>query len=196
MQSSDSRDKPVVPVGARTPTSTVNWGAIVLAVVIGMGITLLLVTVGAAAGATAEDGDVADGDSGKIAAAVGAWTVIAALGGTFVGSYIGGRYNRWTSRGGAVYHAMAAWGLSIMVGAWLGSSGTAGLLGSSLNASANQPRAAQAAASGVDAKDIVDAIGWSGWALAGGLALTLIVAVTAWWSGAHRSLDDFEVEPA
>ncbi|MCW2921626.1 MAG: hypothetical protein JWL76_1500 [Thermoleophilia bacterium] len=195
MQTTDS-SKRVVPVGANTPTSTVNWGAIILAVVIGMGITMLLVAVGAAAGAMAEDGDVSDGDSGKIAAAVGAWTVIAALGGTFVGSYIGGRFNRWSSRGSAVYHAMGAWGVSIIVGAWLGASGTSGLLGSSLTASANQPRKAQAAASGVDPKDIVDAIGWSGWALAGGLALTLIVAVTAWWSGAHRSLDDFEVEAA
>lgn len=106
--------------------------------------------MGAAAGAMAEDGDVADGDSGKIAAAVGSWMVIAALGGTFVGSYIGGRFTRFSSRGSAVYHAIGAWGLSVIVGAWLGASGASGLLGSSLTAAANQPREAQAAATGVD----------------------------------------------
>jgi hypothetical protein len=189
-------DEAAIPVGATAPASTVNWGAIGLAVIIGMGITWLLVTVGAAAGAMAEDGDVADGDSGKITAVVGSWMVIAALGGTFVGSYIGGRFTRFSSRGAAIYHAVGAWGLSVILGAWLGAIGATGLLGSSLSAAANQPRKAQAAASGVEPKDIVDAISWGGWALAGGLALTLVVAITAWWAGAHRSLDDFEREAA
>lgn len=188
--------EPVIPVGSAQPSSTVNWGAIILAVLIGLGITTLLLSVGAAAGAMAEDGDISDGDSGKIAAALGSWSIIAALGGTFVGCYIGGRFTRRSSRGSAIYHAVGAWALTVVVGMWLGASGISGLLGSSLTSAANQPRRAQAAASGVDAKDIVDAIGWGGWALAGGLALTLIVAITAWWSGTHRSLDDFEAKPA
>jgi len=183
-------------VGNAAPTSSVSWNAIILSVFIGMGITILLLTVGAAAGAMAEDGDVADGDSGKIAAALGTWAVIAALGGTFVGCYIGGRFTRWSSRGSAIYHALGAWGLSVMISVWLGTAGAVGLLGSSLTAASNQSREAQAKTSGVSANDIADAVGWSGWALAGGMALTLIVAVTAWWSGAHRSLDDFEVTPA
>jgi hypothetical protein len=179
-----------------TTTSTVNWGAIVLAVLAGFGITLLLVTVGAAAGAMAEGNDVADGDSGKIAAALGTWTVLAALGGTFVGSYIGGRYSRWTSRGGAVYHALGAWGLSLALGLWLGATGATGLLGSAFTADANTPRAARVAATGAKPDDIVDAIGWGGWALALGLVLTMVVSIGAWWFGAHRSLDGFERTPA
>lgn len=186
-----------VPASTATArSSTVNWGAIALAVLVGFGITLLLITVGAAAGAMAEDGNVADGDSGKIASALGAWTVLAALGGTFVGSYIGGRYTRWTSRGGAVYHALGAWGLSLLVGVWLGASGTSGLLGSAFTGAANTPRKQVAAGTGAKPADIVDAIGWGGWALALGLLLTMLVAVAAWWFGAHRSLDDFERTPA
>jgi hypothetical protein len=180
---------------ATTRASTVNWGAIALAVLVGFGITLLLVTVGAAAGAMATNGDVADGDSGKIAAAVGTWTVLAALGGTFVGSYIGGRYNRWSSRGGAVYHALGAWGLSLLLGVWLGATGATGLLGSALTGAANTPRA-QLMAQGAKPGDIADAVGWSGWALALGLVLTMLVAIGAWWFGAHRTLDDFERTPA
>ncbi|MCW2927696.1 MAG: hypothetical protein JWM86_1664, partial [Thermoleophilia bacterium] len=104
---------PSVRTGGVAVGRGINWGAILLAVIVGFGITLLLVTVGAAAGAMAEDGDVADGDSGKIAAALGIWTVLAALGGTFVGSYVGGRYTHWASRGSAIYHALGAWGLSV-----------------------------------------------------------------------------------
>jgi hypothetical protein len=185
-----------VPSATSGAGSTVNWGAILLAVLTGLGITLLLVTVGAAAGAMVEDGDVADGDSGKIAAALGTWTVLAALGGTFVGSYIGGRYTQWTSRGGAIYHALGAWGLSLGIGLWLGASGTSGLLGSAFTGSANAPRAERAAATGVKPEDITDAIGWGGWALALCLVLTMLVAVAAWLLGSHRSLDKFERQPA
>ncbi|MCW2926857.1 MAG: hypothetical protein JWM86_825, partial [Thermoleophilia bacterium] len=124
------------------------------------------------------------------------WTVLAALGGTFVGSYVGGRYTHWASRGSAIYHALGAWGLSVLVGVWLGAAGASGLLGSALNSAANQPRAAQAAASGSKPEDIADAIGMGGWALALGLVLTLVVSVAAWWWGAHRPLDDFEETPA
>ncbi|MCW2924785.1 MAG: hypothetical protein JWM98_2189 [Thermoleophilia bacterium] len=197
MATTNLDDHAVVPVGAPGATSsTINWNAIVLAVLIGMGITFLLVTVGAAAGAMVEDGDVAKGDEGKIAAALGSWTVIAALGGAFVGSYIGGRYTRWVSIGSAMYHAMGAWALSLVLSIWLGTNGASGLLGSAFGSAANQPRADIAKSSGTNAKDILDAVGWSGWALAGGLILTLIVSVTAWRMGAHRSLDGFEKKPA
>ncbi|MCZ4495495.1 MAG: hypothetical protein JWM25_78, partial [Thermoleophilia bacterium] len=122
--------------------------------------------------------------------------IIAALGGTFVGSYIGGRYTRWTSLGGAVYHALGAWGLSLGIGIWLGTNGASGLLGSSLTSAANTPRADIARSTGTKPEDIADAIGWGGWALALGLVLTLIVSITAWRFGSHRHLDDFEVKPA
>lgn len=181
---------------AYTAGRGINWGAILLAVIVGFGITMLLVTIGAAAGAMAEDGKVESGDAGKIATAVGVWTLLSAIGGTFVGSYIGGRYSKWASRGAAIYHAMGAWGLSVLIGAWLGAAGTLGLLGSALTGAANQPRAAQAAAQGVKPQDIGDAIGMGGWALAAGLVLTLIVSIGAWWWGAHRPLDDFEETPA
>lgn len=191
----DDPNLPQGAVGVQQPGSTVNWGAIVLAVLTGFGITVLLLTVGAAAGAMAEDGKVGSGDEGKIAAALGTWTVLAALGGTFVGSYIGGRFTRWSSRGAAIYHAIGAWGLSLIVGVWLGAAGTSGLLGSALNSDANVPQA-QRAASGVKGEQVADAIGWGGWALAAGMALTLAVSIGAWWFGAHRSLDSFERKPA
>lgn len=182
-------------IALRTASPTgFHWPAVIASVVIGFGFTILLVTIGAAADAMAIDG-AGTGDDGKIAAALGAWTVIAAIGGTFLGCYIGGRYTRWTSRGNAVYHALAAWGLSVMIGVWLGASGTTGLLGSSLTAAANMPRRAQQAASGVSAKDAADAadaIGWGGWALAAGMVLTLIAAVGAWMLGSRRHLDGFE----
>lgn len=176
--------------------SRISWPAIVLSVVIGFGITVLLVTVGAAAGAMAGDDKTSAEDAGKIAAAIGTWTVIAAIGGTLIGSYIGGRFTRWTSRGFAIYHAMGAWALSVLLGAWLGAIGATGLLGAGLNQAANRPAKAQNAAQGADPGAIAEAVGWSGWALAAGMVLTLAVAILGWWLGSRRSLDDFETRAA
>lgn len=172
-----------VPVTTTTAanTSILHWPAIIAAVVIGFGFTILLVTIGAAADANALEG-AGNNDDGKIAAALGAWTVIAAVAGTLLGSYIGGRYTRWTSRGSAVYHALAAWGLSTALAAWLGASGSVGLLGSSLTSVANAPAK----------DDAAQAIAWGGWALAAGMALTMVASIAAWLFGSNRHLDNFE----
>jgi hypothetical protein len=168
-----------------------DWGAILASVFAGLGVTLLLVTFGAAAGIEASDDG---GDEGTISTAVGTWTVISALLGTLVGTFIGGRFSRWQSPGSAVYHALTSWGLVTVGTAWLGASGALGLLGSALRRTDLDPADAQGAAggNGEAAEQAADAISWGGWALALGMLLTLLAAIGGWWLGSRTSLMDAE----
>jgi hypothetical protein len=87
--------------------SVPRLGAILASVFAGLGITLLLVAFGSAAGIEAADDG---GDETWISSIVGTWTVISALLGTFIGTFIGGRYSRFQSGASAVYHALTSWG--------------------------------------------------------------------------------------
>ena len=156
-----------------------DWGAIIASVVAGFGITILLSTFGAAAGIEAAD----EGGDGQIAASVGTWTVISAILGTLVGTFIGGRFSRWQSPGSSVYHAVTSWGLATVVGALLGAVGALGVLGAALRRA------------DVTARDVAgagDEISWGGWALWFGLLLTLAAAVAGWWLGARARVTDVE----
>ncbi len=162
----------------------VDWGAILLAVVVGLGVTLLLVAMGIAVGAL-----VADDAGGRvITAAVGGWTVLSALLGTLVGTFVGGRFARSRLPGSAVYHGLGAWALTTVVTVWLGVTGVVGLLGSALRAVSAQVEAAGApdATAPVQLPGVPEnAVGWGGWALFLGLLLTLAVSIVGWWIGAR-----------
>ena len=163
-----------------------DWGAILASVIAGLGITILLVTLGAAAGIEAGDDG---GDEGTISRAVGTWTVISALLGTLIGTFIGGRFSRWDSPGSAVYHAITSWGLAQVLGALLGAIGALGLLGAALRRT--DPAEAEAAAGG-GGEEAADAISWGGWALALGMLLTLAAAIIGWWLGSRTRISDAE----
>ena len=163
-----------------------DWGAILASVIAGLGITILLVTLGAAAGIEAGDDG---GDEGTISRAVGTWTVISALLGTLIGTFIGGRFSRWDSPGSAVYHAITSWGLAQVLGALLGAIGALGLLGAALRRA--DPQDAEAAAGGTG-EEAADAISWGGWALALGMLLTLAASILGWWLGSRTRISDAE----
>jgi MFS family permease len=170
-----------------------DWGAIVASVVAGIGITILLVTIGAAIGIEAADDT--DDNAGRIAAGVGTWTVISALLGTLIGTFIGGRFSRWQSPGSATYHGITSWGVTTLLGAWLGASGALGLLGAALGREDVGPQQAQQAEQGAPAEaaqQAADAISWGGWALALGMLLTLLAAIIGWWLGSRTRLADAE----
>ena len=183
------------PVG-RDWFGNLDWGAIVASVVAGLGITLLLSTLGAAAGIEAGD-DAGDENAGRIAAGVGTWLVISALLGTLAGTFIGGRFSRWQSPGSATYHGITSWGLTTLLGALLGATGALGLLGSALSREDADPGAAGGATGGGStggAEEAANAISWGGWALALGLLLTLLTAIIGWHLGSRSRLTDAERE--
>ena len=172
-----------------------DWGAIIASVVSGLGITLLLSTLGAAAGIEAADDT--DDNAGRIAAGVGTWIVISALLGTLAGTFIGGRFSRWQSPGSATYHGITSWGVTMLLGAWLRATGALGLLGSALSREDADPGRAQGATGGNAAgaaNEAANEISWGGWALALGLLLTLAAAIIGWHLGSRTRLTDAERE--
>jgi len=165
-----------------------DWGAILASVFAGLGLTLLLVAFGSAAGIEAADDG---GDETRISTIVGTWTVVSALLGTLVGTFIGGRYSRFQSGASAVYNALASWGFVQVLALWLAGSGTAGLLSGGLRSVEQTP--SPEAAEGT-AEQIADAVSWGGWALALGMLLTLAAAIAGWWVGSRSRLADAETE--
>ena len=168
-----------------------DWGAIVASVVAGMGITIMLITLGAAAGLEAAD-DNGD-NAGRIAAGVGTWAVISALLGTLAGTFIGGRFSRWQSPGSATYHGITSWGLATLLSALLGATGALGLLGSALSREDADAGKAPSGA-GEAANEAANAIAWGGWALGLGMLLTLAAAIAGWHYGSRSRLTEAEAE--
>lgn len=171
-------------VGGQRFGARFDWAAIVAAVVVGLGVTLLLVALGIAIGALAVEQAVA-GEPGTISAVVGGWTIASALIGAFVGTFVGGRYSRAVGDGNAAAHGATSWSLVTVLTVWFGATGVVGLLGSALAGVAPQvvddPGAAP---TGVALPGIPEeAIGWGGWALFLGLALTLAISILGWWLG-------------
>ena len=165
-----------------------DWGAILASVFAGLGTTLLLVAFGSAAGIEAADDG---GDETRISSIVGTWTVISALVGTFVGTFIGGRYSRVQSGASAVYNALTAWGFVQVLGLWLAGNGIAGLLSGGLRSVENVPTT-EATEGSVEA--VANAVSWGGWALALGMAASLAAAIAGWWIGSRSNLADAETD--
>ena len=165
-----------------------DWGAILASVFAGLGITLLLVAFGSAAGLEAADDG---GDETRISSIVGTWTVFSALLGTLIGTFIGGRYSRFQSAASAVYNAVTSWGFVQVLALWLAGNGIAGLLSGGLRSVQETPSAEAAQDT---ASEVADAVSWGGWALALGMALTLAAAIAGWWIGSRSRLADAETD--
>lgn len=165
-----------------------DWGAILASVFAGLGMTLLLVAFGSAVGIEAADDG---GDETRISSIVGTWTVVSALLGTLIGTFIGGRYSRFQSGASAVYNALTSWGFVQVLALWLAGNGIAGLLSGGLRSVQETPSAE--AAEGT-AEQVADAVSWGGWALALGMALTLAAAIAGWWIGSRSQLAGAETE--
>jgi len=165
-----------------------DWGAILASVFAGLGVTLLLVAFGSAVGIEAADDG---GDETRISSIVGTWTVISALLGTLIGTFIGGRYSRYQSVASAIYNAVTSWGFVQVLALWLAGNGIAGLLAGGLRSVQDTPSAEAAQDT---AERASDAVSWGGWALALGMLFTLAAAIAGWWVGSRSRLADAETE--
>lgn len=159
----------------------VDWGSILAAVVAGLGITFLLVSLGIAIGMETDESAVLGDEAATL---VGTWSVISALIGMLVGGFVGGRFSRWLTTGASIYHGLTAWGLMVVISIWLGVTGAVGMLGSGLVTVLTR--------NFEERTSLANVISWNGWALFVGMLLTLLVTVTGWWIGARMRLATFE----
>lgn len=200
--------------------SGIDWAAVTASVVSGMGVTIMLVLLGVATGLIAGDRGTSENEAQGILSGVGAWTVIAMIIGTFVGSVVGGRLARWLDRGSVGYHGITSWGLATLLTVALASlvsigfattansaatsaiaadQVTEGQAGQSAGGAAGQQGAAGGGASEGKAEraaeDTADALGGTGLAIALGMMLTLVASLLGWWIGSRKRLLDIEREP-
>lgn len=158
-----------------------DWGAVLAAVITGLGITFLLVSLGIAIGLETDE-SVALGD--ESATLVGTWSIVSAIVGMLFGGFIGGRFSRWLTVGSSIYHGITAWSLMVVVSIWLGVTGAVGMLGSGLVTVLTRNLEERAT--------LANVISWNGWALFAGMALTLLATAGGWWFGARMRLAQFE----
>jgi hypothetical protein len=175
-----------------------DWGAIIGSVCAGLGVTMMLSVLGVATGLIASDPNVDAGEATGILGAVGAWLVIALCVGSFIGSFIGGRFAQWLGRGSVVYHALTSWGIAIILTSALAALLTIGFSNSFVAADAAAQAGTSKAAANTNntAATATDNIGGVGWGIGIGMLLTLGTAVGGWWLGSRKPLMDVEVDDA
>lgn len=197
-----------------------DWGSVLASVICGMGVTLLLSVIGIATGLVSVDESTGSNEAQGILGAVGVWLVLSAVVGTFVGSFVGGRYAHWLNRGSIAYHSLTSWGLAtLLTTAMLALlsigffNGAATAAGGAANAAATAaPEASKQAATGNQANTsgnsgeavannaddaaagAADGLGTAGLALALGMVLTLGASIAGWWIGSRKPLSKLEVE--
>lgn len=163
----------VTQLGRTGSGSRVDWQAMFAAVFAGMGLTLLLVLVGSAAGLLA-----VDDAPPRLSSIVGAWAGVSAVLGTLAGSFVGGRFARWLNRGSVLYHAASSWGLSSVLSIVVSALVALALFGTA----------------GGDGGDAGSAprIGTVSWGLAMTMVGTLAASVLGWYAGSRARLLGFE----
>lgn len=132
-------------------TRTVDWGAVVASVVAGLAFTSMLVILGMSTGLIAGSEDTGADDAAGILGAIGAWTVVAAVIGAFVGSLLGGRLARWLDRGTLAYHAFTSWGLATLLSILLATMVAIGFSSTATSAATSATAADQATATPAEA---------------------------------------------
>lgn len=206
-----------------TEFKTLDWGAILASVVSGIAITTVLMILGIATGLISGNENTDAGEAAGILGAMGAWSVVAAVIGTFVGCMLGGRLARWLDRGSLAYHALTSWGVATITAVVLASLVTLGFSTAANSAAtsaiaADMATTSEAEADGAEgaavnssegqtgqgdnarttneeaADNTADALGGAGVALTIGLLLTLVAAFGGWWVGSRKRLTDFERE--
>lgn len=120
------------PQTYRTPLAAIRWGAIIAGLAVGIAAHLFLMLLGAAAGLAVLD--VGERTEGGIMAAVG-WNAVSMIVAAFAGAYVAARAAGLRRTADGILHGVVAWGVTMLLTAFLLSSlaGTAigALLGES-----------------------------------------------------------------
>jgi hypothetical protein len=125
----------------RTPLAAIRWGAIVAGLAVGIATNLFLMLLGAAAGLAVLDvGDSAEG--GVMAAAI--WNAVSMIIAAFAGAYVAARSAGLRRTADGVLHGVVAWGVTMLISAFLLTSLAGTAFGAVLGASTGSQRSAGA----------------------------------------------------
>ncbi len=95
------------------PLFGIRWAAVIAGLAVGLGVHLLLLLIGAAAGfAVYGGGERPDGGSVSLAAAI--WSSISLLVAAVIGGYVAARASGLRRNADGVLHAVASWGASML----------------------------------------------------------------------------------
>lgn len=98
---------------ATPPLFGIRWAAVIAGLAVGLGVHLLLLLIGAAAGfAVYGGGERPDGESVSFAAAI--WNSISLLIAAVIGGYVAARASGLRRNADGVLHAVASWGASML----------------------------------------------------------------------------------
>ena len=108
--------------------SSIQWGAIVAGLALGLAVQMLMTLLGLAIGAWSIDLREAQPTDG-IPLATGLWTGMSMLISAFVGGYAASRLSGVPSRTEGIYHGAVLWGVTSVVFAWLGTTALSFMIG-------------------------------------------------------------------
>lgn len=128
----------------RMPISNIRWAGIVAGLVVGIATNLLLMLFGASVGLAAMNvGEEIGGATIPVAA--GIWNTASMVISAFVGAYVAARsagMRRWSD---GILHGVVAWGLTMLLTAFLATTAVGSIMGSLLGSPAARTAAAQSA---------------------------------------------------
>jgi hypothetical protein len=140
-----------------------RWSAVFAGTVLGIGVWILLQTLGMGLGLSAIDTDDAGSLKG-VGIGTGIWSIIAPLIAMFVGAFVVGRLANTRDLGVAAMHGAVTWGLAVAIGLWLMlsivsamASGVARIGGAAANATGAIAGGAASAGGGAD--NAIEALG-------------------------------------
>lgn len=129
-----------------TPTTDgvkVSWGGIWGGVLTAIGLLLLLGALGVAVGVTATD--PREADAGTLGTAAGLWAAASLLIALFVGGMVATRIGATFDRSTGFWEGALVWVVSLLLMAWLATSGVSSLAGGALSVMGGPQQAASSA---------------------------------------------------
>ncbi|KON80518.2 hypothetical protein PA01_01635 [Azoarcus sp. PA01] len=130
-----------------TPLYSIRWGAVIAGFAVGLGVHVLFVLIGIAAGlAVVGAGERPEGESISIAAAT--WNTVSMLIAAFIGGYVASRSSGLRRTSDGMLHGVVSWGATMLFFAILTGSVTGNALGGMFGMAANTATTAAASAAG------------------------------------------------
>lgn len=110
----------------------ISWAGIFAGLVSGLAVYMLLALLGVAIGLTAINPEAAE-PVGQVPLFTGIWTAVSLIASAFVGGFVAARISGLTRKSDGMMHGLVAWGVSVIIFAYLISTSVGALLGGTMS---------------------------------------------------------------